>query len=127
MEITLLPGATYTAEQTVTFEDTAASYKSGAVEVFATPAMIALMENAAWNLVQQHLPETYNSVGVEVCITHLKATPKGARVSATATLTKIDGRRLYFDVTAHDEKGEIGRGTHSRHIIENKKFMEKLG
>ncbi len=126
MEINLQPGTVYTLEKTVSFDDTAARYGSGLVEVFATPAMIALMEGAATQAVQPYLPENFGTVGVEVCIQHSKATPKGMKVSATATLTRTEGRRLYFDVVAHDEDGEIGRGTHSRHIIDTKKFMEKL-
>ncbi len=126
MEITLREGANYTAKKTVAYEDTAAHYGSGLIEVFATPAMIALMENAAMHAALQGLPEGFNTVGTAVNIVHSKATPKGMNVAATATLTKIDGKRLLFNVVAEDEKGEIGRGTHERCIIDTAKFMNKI-
>ncbi len=126
MEFLLEAGITYTAKQVVTEKDLASSYGSGTVRVFATPSMIALMENAAMHAVQALLPEGFNTVGVAVNIEHSKATPFGMQVQATAVLKKTDGRRLEFEVTAHDETGEIGRGTHARYIIEEAKFLSKL-
>ena len=126
MEINLSIGSSYISEKIVNYEDTAAHYGSGLVEVFATPAMIALMENAAMHAALKDLPEGFNTVGTAVNIVHSKATPKGMKVSAKATLIKIDGKRLVFEIVAHDEQGEIGRGTHERYIIDTAKFMQKL-
>jgi len=112
--------------QRVTSNTTALHYGSGLVEVFATPAMIALMEKAALNAVQKKLPEGYNTVGTEISVRHIKATPKGMKVKSEATLKEIDGIKLKFEVIAWDEEGEIGRGTLTRKIIETEKFMSRF-
>jgi predicted thioesterase len=122
----LYEGTTHTSVKTVTPQDTAAHYGSGLAPVLATPAMIALMENAALQAVLPGLAEGFNTVGVEVHVQHTRATPVGAKVSATATLVQIAGKRLLFEVAAHDEHGEIGRGTHARHIIDTARFMAKI-
>lgn len=122
----LTEGMCITIQSEVTKDDTALKYDSGLVEVFATPAMIALMESAAYRLVADELPEGFGTVGIEISTTHIKATPVGMKVSATAVLTSIEGRILGFEVTARDEEGEIGRGTHIRSIINTEKFMAKL-
>lgn len=126
MEFSLPVGLVFTSEKRVGFTDSAAHYGSGLVEVFATPAMIALMENAALNAVGSYLPEGFNTVGTEISSTHIKATPIGMLVKATATLTAVDGKKLTFDIVAEDEEGIIGKGTHSRFIIDTEKFMSKL-
>jgi predicted thioesterase len=126
MEFNLETGITYTAKQIVEPKDTAAQYGSGLVEVFATPAMIALMENAALNTVLPYLGEEHNTVGFEVNIRHIKPTPVGMKVECTATLTEIEGKRLVFKLEAKDEEGKIGEGTHVRYIINSKKFMQNL-
>ena len=126
MEFDLKLGINYTAKQKVEYKDTAANYGSGLVEVFATPAMIALMENAAFNTVLPYLGKEYNTVGFEVNVKHLKPTPVGMDVACSATLTEVDGKRLVFKVEATDEEGIIGEGTHVRYIINSKKFMDKL-
>jgi len=110
----------------VDYENTAARYGSGLVEVYATPAMVALMEKTCLNSVLTYLPEGHGTVGVKVDITHSKATPIGMKVTCESNLIEVDRRRLVFELVARDEKGEIGRGRHERFIIDTKKFMEKL-
>ncbi len=126
MDSNLKTGISYTAKQTVERKDTAAEYGSGLVEVFATPAMIALMENAALKTVLPYLDNEHNTVGFEVNIKHLKPTPIGMQVECTATLIELDGKKLVFKLEAKDEEGKIGEGTHTRYIINSKKFMDKL-
>ena len=122
----LKTGLTYTATTVVNNDNIASRYGSGLVAVFATPAMVALMENAAMNAVLSHLPHGNNTVGVEVSVSHTKATPMGMTVNATAVLKEIDGKKLTFDVVASDEEGEIGRSTHTRFVIDVERFMSKL-
>ena len=125
-DINIPTGITFEATQIVTANDTANKYGSGLVEVFATPAMIALMENACLNAVLPYLPAGFSTVGVEVSVSHVKATPMDQMVKCNATLVKVDGRKLDFEVVATDEDGLIGKGTHSRYIINIEKFLEKL-
>ncbi|MCD8186797.1 MAG: thioesterase family protein, partial [Rikenellaceae bacterium] len=109
----LKEGLSHTSELTVSEAHSAKHWGSGALDVLATPALIALMENAAMNAVRQALPEGGDTVGTEVCVSHVKATGIGDTVRATARLKKIDGRKLVFEVSAGDSKGEIGSGTHT--------------
>jgi fluoroacetyl-CoA thioesterase len=122
----LKPGLTNTLGMIVTADDTASKYGSGLVEVFATPAMIALMEKTSMELALPFLSEGQDTVGTEVNIKHFKATPVGGKVQCKTRLTKIDGKKLVFEVSACDEEGEIGVGTHTRYIIDTKLFMSKL-
>lgn len=119
-------GKTLTVEQLVTQRESAAHYGSGLLQVYATPSMVALMENAAHQLAKLFLTETEDTVGIEINIKHTKATPVGDKVSAQATLTAVDGKKLFFTVRAFDSKGDIGSGTHIRYIINPKEFMEKI-
>ncbi len=113
------------ARTRVTGDNTALKFGSGKVDVFGTPAMIALMEEASINTVDKNLPEGFATVGVELNIKHIAATPKGMNITASAELTEIDGRRLVFKVEAFDEVEKIGEGTHKRYIIELEKFRER--
>ena len=113
------------AETVVVYENTAAAVGSGLVPVFATPYMLALMENAAVNALTPHLAEGEGSVGTHLDVSHDAATPIGMKVWAEAELTAVDGRALTFAVTAYDERGPIGQGIHHRFIIQNEKFMAK--
>ena len=126
MDHTLKTGIQGRHEITVGTKDTATAYGSGLVDVFATPAMIALMENTAHQSVQPHLPGGHLTVGFEVNIRHVKATPVGGRVWAKTELLGIEGKKLTFSVKAFDEGGEIGSGTHTRYIVNQQKFMERL-
>jgi predicted thioesterase len=126
MDIQIPLGVKGKEELVVTFEETAAKYGSGLVEVYATPAMVALMEKTCLNSVLPYLPEGFGTVGIKVDISHSKATPVGMKVTCESTLIEVDRRRLVFELQAFDEKGEIGRGRHERFIIDTRKFMEKL-
>jgi predicted thioesterase len=119
-------GLTFTASVVVTEANTAATLGSGDLQVFATPAMVALMENAAMLAVAAQLGEDDTTVGALMNTTHLKPSALGDTVRATATLTAVEGRKLTFDVKAEDSKGLIGEGTHVRYIVNRQKFMSKL-
>lgn len=123
----LKPGLTGTAETVVRETNTALAMGSGSLHVFATPGMIALMEQAACNAVAACLDEESTSVGTLVNITHDAATGMGKKVTAKATLTAVKGRKLVFEITAADEDKQIGKGTHERFIVNKEKFMAKLG
>lgn len=111
---------------TVNKDNCASAVGSGALDVFSTPSMVALMENAACEVIKDDLEAGQSSVGTKVDIAHLKATPLGDTVTATATLVEIDGRRLVFKVSASDSRGLIGEGMHERFIISVEKFLAKL-
>lgn len=111
---------------TVRAENTAAAMGSGDLPVFATPAMVALMENASMKAVAAELPDEATTVGAEMNVTHIKPSPVGAAVIATAVLTGVEGRKLTFNVGARDEGGMIGEGVHVRYIVDRGKFMAKV-
>lgn len=126
MDISIPEACSFQTEMVVTHADTAAHYGSGLVEVFATPAMIALMENTAMKALLPFLPEGYNSVGTEVNIKHYRATPAGKRVNCDARVISQEGKKVIFEVEAADDKGRIGSGTHTRYIIHTESFMAGL-
>ena len=106
-------------------DDTAQIVGSGSLLVYATPCMVALMEGAACEAIAQCLPEEKTSVGTELNISHLSATPVGMEVWAEAEVTAVDGNMITFCVTAYDEAGKIGEGTHKRAIITSQRFLDK--
>ena len=113
------------AETVVTLDNTAKAFTSGALEVFATPAMISLMEETCWKMIQPELEEGLGSVGTKVDVSHMAPSAIGMTIMCEATLIEIDGRRLTFEVVCSDENGMVGMGTHERFIINNEKFMAK--
>lgn len=119
-------GKKFIIEKLVGETDTAAYYGSGLLSVFATPGMVALMEKAAHLLAKLSLPQTQDTVGIEINVKHIRATRLGEKVYAQAILTAIEGKKLIFSVKAFDDLGEIGSGTHTRYIINPAKFMEKM-
>lgn len=124
MDIPLNSRAALTIKVEETY--TAKFIGSGTVNVLATPMLIALMENAAMDAVQEFLAEGYTTVGYKVNIVHQRATPVGEEVSAEAVLMKQDGKALFFQVQARDREGVVGYGEHQRVIVEQKKFMQKF-
>lgn len=110
----------------VTEADTAIHYGSGSIEVFATPAMVALMENTAQLSIQEQLPEGFVTVGTEINITHSKASPLGAKITCQTELLEANGKKILFMVSAFDESGKIGEGTHRRYIVHKHAFMQKI-
>ncbi len=113
-------------EQTVTEEVTADRIGSGLVKVFATPMMIALIEQTCNESVVPYLDEGQGTVGTHVDVSHCAATPVGMRVWCDSELVEVDRRRLVFDVMAYDECGLIGEGRHERFIIDSAKFQAKI-
>lgn len=99
---------------------------SGDMDVFATPAMVALMENAAMSAVAAELPEGSATVGTQMNTSHIKASAIGATITASAELLAVDGRKLTFAVKAWDDKGIIGEGEHTRVVVDRERFLGKL-
>ncbi len=120
-------GTTGTATLRVRPEHLANQFKDSILpEVFATPMMVLLMENAALNAIRPYLEAGESAVGTAIAAQHLAATPVGHEVTAQATVTKVEGRHITFDVSARDEKEEIGRGTHGRVAIDLERFNKRL-
>lgn len=114
-----------TAEITVSDETLAVNVGSGQLEVFATPMMAMLMEKAACNCLADYMENDETTVGTELQISHVSATPKGMKVYTEAVLTEVNGRELVFDVQAADDAGLIGKGKHKRFLVFGNKFMQK--
>jgi fluoroacetyl-CoA thioesterase len=112
--------------ETVTAALTAASYASGLVPAYATPALVGLMENAAFSATKSHLPAGQTTVGAEVNVKHLAATPVGMRVRARAEVTRVEGRKIFYNLEAWDEVEKIGEGTHTRVIVDAARFNERF-
>jgi predicted thioesterase len=120
------PGLVGESGEVVTYELTASALGSGLVLALATPAMIALMENASVNAIRECLQVGQTSVGIEVNVKHFAATPVGMRVRARAEVFSIDKRRVMFRVEAWDDKERIGEGTHVRAIVDEARFKERM-
>ncbi len=123
----LKKGLSSQSSVTVSAGNTASAMGSGDLDVFATPAMVALMENAAMKAVADALPEGSTTVGAEMNVTHIKPSGLGAEIVATAVLTGVEGRKLTFNVGARDAEGMIGEGIHIRYAVDRRRFMEKVG
>lgn len=123
MEITV--GMKGVAETSAEREDTALEVGSGSLLVYATPCMVALMEGAACEAISAALPEDKTSVGIELNIKHIAATPVGMDVKAEAEVTAVEGSIITFQVTAFDESGKIGEGFHKRAVVTTQKFLDK--
>ena len=113
------------AETVVSDSNTAQAACSGALPVFGTPFMCALMEEAAWKSIAPHLEPGQSTVGTKLDITHDSATPVGMKVWAESEVTQVDGKRLVLKVAAFDERGPIGQGTHERFIVTDERFLSK--
>lgn len=119
-------GLTHTSTLIVTAQDTALYQGSGDMEVLATPRMMALMENAAMLAVKDELPEGSTTVGGHIESSHLRPSKVGAEITATATVTKVEGKKIYFDIKAQMNDVIIGEGTHLRFIVDREKFLSRL-
>ena len=118
-------GAKYTLSTTVTADKLACSMKSGELPVFATPAMAALMEETSAALLKQFLDEGETSVGTALELAHSAATPEGLTVTAEATITAVDRRKVSFQVVVRDPVEEIGQANHDRFVVNADKFLQK--
>ena len=121
----LTVGLEKSVSMVVTESDTALAVGSGSLKVLATPKMLALIEKAAADLVEENLPEEWTSVGISLNVAHTAPTPVGMQIRAEAELVELDGRKIIFEVAAFDECGEIGRGRHERFIVNREKFQLK--
>ncbi|MBR1644005.1 MAG: thioesterase family protein [Bacteroidales bacterium] len=124
-ELRLNTGLRSEQKRTTTVNDSAAKCGSGLLEVFATPALVALMEQTALSAIEHLLPQGCTTVGTLINVKHVKATPIGMEVRCESVLTEVDGRRLVFEVKAYDEKGLIGEAVHERFVVESERFLAK--
>ena len=127
MDYEMLKGLHHSEMLKVEHKDTAAVYGSGSLEVFATPAMIALMEKTCLESVNDKIGEGNTTVGIAVNIKHLKASPVGSMIRCDATLVEVDRKRLVFEVKCFEGETLVGEGIHERFVVDSEKFMGKLG
>ena len=125
MDFEVKAGMEKTIEITVTEDKLASAVGSGIAAVFSTPSLIALMENAAMQAIQDALPEGWSSVGTRVEADHIAATPPGMQVRVTARVTEVDRRKVVFSIEAFDEVEKIGQAVHTRFIVDKAKFESK--
>ena len=121
----LKPGLRMELRDVVTAQNVASIWGSGALDVYSTPAMIALMEKTSVLAAAPFLPEGCSTVGISINVKHLASSPIGANIRTEAVLTGVDGRKLSYEVRAWDDRELIGEGSHQRFIIDNEKFMKK--
>ena len=126
MDYDMLKGLCHSETLVVEHKDTAAVYGSGSLEVFATPAMIALMEKTCLDSVNDKIGEGNTTVGIAVNIKHLKASPVGALIRCDAKLVEVDRKRLVFKVKCFEGESLVGEGVHERFVVDSEKFMGKL-
>lgn len=126
MKLNIPIGTKSEREHTVGIADTAVEYGSGLAAVFATPAMIALMEQTAYMSIEPFLEAACSSVGISINVQHKKATLPGKMIFCQSEVTKVDGKRVHFSIKAFDEKGEIGCAEHVRYVINKEEFMSHL-
>ena len=126
MEHDNLKGLRHSETLVVEHKDTAAVYGSGALEVFATPAMIALMEKTSLESVADKIGEGNTTVGIAVNIKHLKASPVGSTIRCEAEIVEVDRRRLVFSVKCFEGETVVGEGIHERFVVDSQKFMSKF-
>jgi len=119
-------GLVGTAEIKVTPETTAERFGNAGAAVFATPLLVALLEQAAINCIGPYLPAGKGTVGTRIEVEHLAATPIGMTVRATARLAEVAGKRLRFEVEAFDDREKVGQGLHERFIIDTERFLAKV-
>lgn len=122
LQASITPGTAGTIEYIVDENATARSLVSGTVEVLGTPALIRLMEAAAVQALEGRLPPGSTTVGAYIAVHHTAPTPVGMRVRVTATVSAVEGRRITFDLVAHDEVEQIGHGTHQRVLVDMERF-----
>jgi len=122
----LAPGLSGEAAITVSDSETAANLGSGSISVYATPAMVALMENAAVRAVEGHMTPGQTTVGSQIDVRHTAATPVRMQVRAKAELVEVQGRKLTFRIQVWDEVEQVGEATHVRYIVEEDKFMDRV-
>lgn len=127
MDYEILKGICHSETLVVEHKDTAAVYGSGSLEVFATPAMIALMEKTCLESVNAKLGEGNTTVGISVNIKHLKASPVGSVIRCDSKLVEVDRKRLVFEVRCFEEDTLIGEGVHERFVVDSEQFMKKVG
>lgn len=126
MEINITTGTQGHQTKIIEKKDTALHFESGSLAVYATPAMIALMEKTAFNSIDSLLPDGYSTVGMEINTQHLKASLPGSIITCQSEVTAIEGKKVFFEIVANDEKGIIGKATHTRYIINSEEFMKRL-
>ncbi len=119
-------GLTCIREKIVQYEDTARSYGSGLIPVYATPAMVGFMEATAQEVVRPFLPDGYITLGIEINVKHSRATGVGKKIICEATLEAVEERLFTFLIIVRDEKGEIGQAVHKRYMVNTARFMDKL-
>lgn len=126
MELNIPVGIVYESEMVVEAKHTATAYGSGLAEVFATPAMVAFMENAAYKSIEQFLPDGTSTVGAVINVKHLKATLPGKTVKAVSKTTAVEGRQISFEIQVFERDALVGSATHERFVVDNERFMQKL-